>query len=118
MTVFQYALAILFGVALATGQILFKVAAMQTGPAGEQLSILKTLLTWPMLLALTIYGLSVILYTYLLQQVPLSRAYMFSLAASTVVPILALYLFKEPFNLRYLLGALLVFAGVIVSTSS
>lgn len=118
MTAFQYLLAIIFGISLASGQILFKIAATQSSPTGEQLTVVRTLVTWPMLLALAIYGLSVILYTYLLQQVPLSRAYMFSLAASTIVPILAVYLFDEPFNLRYLFGALLVLAGVIISTSS
>ena len=118
MTAFQYLLAIIFGISLASGQILFKIAATQSSPAGEQLTVVRTLVTWPMLLALVIYGLSVVLYTYLLQQVPLSRAYMFSLAASTIVPILAVYLFDEPFNLRYLFGALLVLAGVIISTSS
>jgi len=71
-----------------------------------------------MILALGIYAVTVVLYTLLLQQVPLSRAYMFSLGASTMVPILAVYLFKEPFNIRYGVGAVLVLVGVILSTSS
>jgi len=61
---------------------------------------------------------TVVLYTLLLQQVPLSRAYMFSLGASTMVPILAVYFFNEPFNIRYVVGAVLVLTGVILSTSS
>jgi drug/metabolite transporter (DMT)-like permease len=71
-----------------------------------------------MIVALGIYAITVVLYTVLLQQVPLSRAYMFSLGASTMVAILAIFLFNEAFNVRYAIGAILVFAGVIISTSS
>lgn len=118
MTLQQYAIAITFGLALVAGQILFKIAATQTTPAGETLPLIEVLFTWPMILALTIYGLTVILYIILLQDVPLSRAYMFSLGASALVPILAVAIFKEPMNARYIVGAILVFAGVILSTSS
>lgn len=118
MTPFNYLIAVTFGISLAAGQILFKVAANQVGPNGERLSIIRTLYTVPMISALFIYAIGVVLYTYLLQQVPLSRAYMFSLAASTVVPILAVYLFNEPFNFKYLVGAALVFLGVFISSTS
>lgn len=118
MTPFNYLIAVIFGISLAAGQILFKVAANQVGPSGEHLSIIRTLYTLPMISALFVYAIGVVLYTYLLQQVPLSRAYMFSLAASTIVPILAVYLFNEPFNFKYLVGAALVFLGVFISSTS
>ena len=118
MTIQQYTIAIIFGLALVAGQILFKIAAAQTTVDGDPLTLIRVLFTWPMILALAIYAITVVLYTALLQQVPLSRAYMFSLGASTMVPILAVYLFNEPFNIRYAIGAILVLIGVIISTSS
>lgn len=118
MTFQQYAIAIIFGLALVAGQVLFKIAAAQTTASGDPLPLVQVMLTWPMIVALSIYAITVVLYTLLLQQVPLSRAYMFSLGASALVPILAVLLFDEPFNIRYVFGAALVFAGVILSTSS
>ena len=117
MTFQQYTIAIIFGLALVAGQILFKIAAAQTTPSGDPLPIVHVMLTWPMILALSIYAVTVVLYTLLLQQVPLSRAYMFSIGASALVPILAIFLFKETFSIRYAIGAALVFIGVFISTS-
>lgn len=118
MTVAQYLIAAIFGLSLAAGQILFKIAASQKTIDGQQLGLFSTLFTWPMILALILYGMTVLLYVFLLQQVPLSRAYMFSMGASTIVPILALVIFKEPITSRYLVGAGLVIVGVILSTSN
>lgn len=118
MTLLQYALATVLCVSLAAGQILFKLAAEQASPTGDKLPILKVLFTAPMISACVLYAASVLLYVYLLQRVPLSRAYLFSLAGSALVPALAIWVFKEDFSIQYAIGAALVLLGIAISTSS
>lgn len=118
MTFSQYVIAIIFGVSLACGQLLFKLAANQVDEHGNPLNILRVIFTWPMISALTLYAATVVLYVYLLQQVPLSKAYLFSLAASVMVPLLAIVIYNEPYSVKYIIGALFVFAGVIISTTA
>lgn len=117
MSLFHYMLGLLFGSALAVGQILFKVAANQVGPTGEKLPMLRLLFTWPMMSAVALYAFTVILYVYLLQEVPLSRAYMFSFIGSALVPVLAIIIFNEPISARYVIGVVLVLAGVVLTTT-
>lgn len=118
MTVLQYILASTFGLALVAGQILFKIAANQKTPQGEPLAIIALLFSWPMIAACTLYGLTTILYVYLLQQIPLSRAYLFSIAGAAIVPFLAILIFKEDFSIKYVFGVILVLSGIAVSTTA
>lgn len=118
MTPLQYIIAIIFGVALAGGQLLFKMAAAQLDEFGKPLSLFQLLFTWPMIAALSLYACTVLLYVYLLQQVPLSKAYLFSFLGSVMVPVLAIVFFKEPFSVRYMIGATFIFVGLIISTTA
>lgn len=118
MTFVQYLLACLFGIALAAGQILFKVAADQHTPDGETLPFIQIIFSLPLIAACIIYALTIILYVFLLQQIPLSRAYLFSMAGSAIVPLFAIVIFKEEFSVKYIIGVLLVISGVAVSTTS
>jgi len=117
MTLIQYILATIFSLSLVVGQILFKIAADQKTAEGEIYSIFQIIFSLPMISACVLYGLTIILYVHLLQQIPLSRAYLFSIAGSAVIPIIAVLVFKEDFNLRYLIGMILVIAGLTVSTT-
>jgi drug/metabolite transporter (DMT)-like permease len=111
-------MAIIFGLSLAAGQMLFKLTSLQTDVDGKPLPLFQLLFTAPMIAAVALYALTTLLYVYLLQQVPLSRAYMFSLAASALVPIGAIILFNEALNVRYVIGAAFVFLGVAITASS
>ncbi|MEO1252687.1 MAG: SMR family transporter [Pseudomonadota bacterium] len=118
MSLTQYGLAALFGLCLAAGQVLFKIAADQKTPDGAPYSITQILFSAPMIAACILYALTVALYVYLLQQIPLSRAYLFSLLGSALVPIVAFLLFKESFSVKYLIGFALVMSGVAISTNA
>lgn len=118
MTVLQYILATIFGISLSIGQILFKIAADQKMPDGQPYSILQIVFSLPMIAACVLYGLTIILYVYLLQQIPLSRAYLFSIAGAAIVPFLAILIFKEDFSVKYVLGVALVLSGIAVSTTA
>jgi len=118
MTALQYILASVFALSLVLGQILFKFAANQKTPQGDALSLVPLLFSWPMVAACTLYGLTTILYVYLLQQIPLSLAYLFSIAGAAIVPFLAILIFKEDFSVKYVLGVILVLSGIFISTTS
>jgi drug/metabolite transporter (DMT)-like permease len=101
---------------LAAGQTLFKVAALKLKGAGEASADLMGLVLIPSFwLALVLYGLGTLLWIYILQTVPLSRAYPFMALAFVMVPLLAVLLFSERLNLTYGVGALLIVAGVVVT---
>ena len=117
MTLVQYALAATFCLSLVIGQILFKIAAGQKSADGSPAPIAEVLFTVPMMAACFIYAVSVLLYVFLLQRIPLSRAYMFSIAGAAIVPILAVIVFKEPFSMKYVFGLVLVLLGIAISTS-
>lgn len=101
---------------LAAGQTLFKLAAMKLRGAGAASTDLMGLALIPSFwIALVLYGLGTLLWIFILQTVPLSRAYPFMALAFVMVPLLAVLLFSERLNLTYALGALLIVAGVVVT---
>lgn len=116
MTNAQVATLIGFSVLLAAGQTLFKVAATGLGTRDASLATFASLLAMPVFwAALVLYGCGTLLWIYILQQVPLSRAYPFAALGFVVVPVLSVLLFSERLNLTYALGALLIVAGVVVT---
>lgn len=105
---------------IAGGQTLFKHAALKLQAAqsglGQSGSGLIGLAMVPSFwAALLLYGLGTLWWIWILQTVPLSRAYPFFALAFAVVPLLAALLFAEKLNLTYAVGAALIMAGVIVT---
>lgn len=102
---------------LAAGQTLFKVAALKLKGAGGASTDLLSLAAIPSFwLALTLYGLGTLLWIFILQTVPLSRAYPFMALAFVMVPLMAMMFFAERLNLTYAIGTLLIVAGVVVTS--
>lgn len=102
-----------FPVALTAGQILFKRSAQQVDLSGAwMLALIRMPTMWA---ALALYGVATLLWVRILTTVPLSRAYPFTAAAFVLVPAAGYLLFDEPINTRYVLGAVLIIAGVIVA---
>ena len=100
-------------VALPIGQALFKFAAVNQARLQGPL-IIKLLTNVPLMGAFAWYGLTALLWFYVLTRVPLSYAYTFSLVGSALVPIVAFVVFKEPLHWRFAAGYLLMFAGFAV----
>jgi undecaprenyl phosphate-alpha-L-ara4N flippase subunit ArnE len=94
------------------GQVLFKMTSATAGdlsPRG-----LLALATNPVLiLALLLYGFGTIVWIYVLKSVPLTVAYSFMGLTFCFVPLLAQAFFGEPLTIRYALGTLLIFAGLL-----
>jgi multidrug transporter EmrE-like cation transporter len=104
-----------FPLVLATGQILFKRAALQIGSTqgtGWILDIARLPTMW---LAVVLYAAATLLWVRILTTVPLSRAYVFVALCFVIVPAAGYYLFDESISVRFAIGTLLIVAGVIVA---
>jgi drug/metabolite transporter (DMT)-like permease len=105
-------------VAMPTGQAMFKFAAITdaqkglgTGASAANF-IVRVLTNWPLMAAFAWYGLTALLWFYVLTRVPLSQAYAFSLVGSALVPIIAWAVFKEPVSWRIAVGYVLMLSGL------
>lgn len=104
-------LALLLGtiLLLAGGQILFKFAA-----AGLQIDNPRTLLSWQLLAALTIYGIATLMWLVVLTRLPLSVAFPFYGLTFLLVPMLAALFLGEVFRVQTLIGGLVIMVGVVI----
>ena len=102
-----------FAIALPAGQLMFKWASIYnqslTGPLP-----LRLLRNWPLMGAFAWYGLTALVWFYILTRVPLSQAYPFSILSSALVPVAAWLVFKEPVNWSMAGGFALMLAGLLV----
>lgn len=116
MTRFQIAALLGIAALLAIGQTLFKVAALRLRAGSPTAAGFASLAGLPSFwLALVLYAGGTLLWIYILQTVPLSRAYPFMALGFVFVPVIAALFFAEKLNLTYAMGALLIVAGVVVT---
>jgi drug/metabolite transporter (DMT)-like permease len=117
MNTLQITLSIVFALSLALGQTLFKLTADHWQQAqadrGPYLSILSP---W-LFAAVTSYGATALLWIYILRSTPLAKAYVFSIAGSAIVPVIAYVIFKEPLTAKYWAGFALVLTGIYLCAS-
>jgi drug/metabolite transporter (DMT)-like permease len=86
--------------------MLFKVAAIDIKA--------NTLLSPWLFAAITCYAALTVIWVYVLTITPLSRAYLFTLAGSALVPVMASRMFGEELTWRYWIGLTLVAVGLLV----
>ncbi len=111
MALWTNAIVIAIVVTIAIGQVLFKYAAngMKTTDYMWQISVLG-----PLFVAFAIYGLATLAWVWVLQSVPLSRAYPYMAIAFLLVPAASYVVFGERLDARYALGVLFICGGVIL----
>jgi len=115
MSVWQVSQLCVFAAILSAGQILFKRAA-DTGPALSRLgNVARLFLNGYVWAAFALYGAATLFWIYLLQLVPLSRAYPFAALSFVLVPGFAWALLGETVGVRYLVGVALIVAGTCLS---
>jgi drug/metabolite transporter (DMT)-like permease len=103
-----------FAVALPIGQVMFKWAALhQAGLDGPL--VVKLLKNYPLMIAFVWYGLSALLWFYILTRLPLSSAYPVAIVGAALVPVLAHVFFGEPITWRLAAGYLLLLAGLALT---
>jgi undecaprenyl phosphate-alpha-L-ara4N flippase subunit ArnE len=94
------------------GQVLFKKSALLL----PNLSHPVFLAFKPVFLgALCLYGVATICWVGALQFLPLGRAYMFMAFSFIFVPLLSWYFFGETLDIKFLLGAILIISGVLLT---
>ncbi len=110
MNALYLALCLIFSFALAAGQLLFKLAAEQFGGG----ITLGALLSPYLIGALALYAATTVLWIFILQKLPLSTAYPFSLLGAVLVLGMAMLVLKEPVTARQIIGVAVVLGGMAV----
>lgn len=108
------AIAILTAALIAGGQILFKAGADKLEHSQGQGFILGVITSPTIIFACAIYALSIFLWIWVLKHAPLSKAYPFTALAYVLTPLLGAYFFKEQLSQSYIVGLLLLLAGLFV----
>ncbi|MBI3154574.1 MAG: EamA family transporter [Burkholderiales bacterium] len=112
----QIVLLVCYAFGLSVGQLLFKMAAMSVQrPASWTASWLLRLLLDPYFVAAAVLyvGLS-LLWVWMLSFIPLSRAYPFVALSILLTPLWGHLLFGEALGKDYLLGLVLIVAGLLL----
>ena len=105
-------LLIVYGFGMAFGQLLFKMAAIQSrGPAADG-RWWALLVDWHFLLGLTLYTGLTLLWVWILTFIPLSRAYPFVVVAFLITPLLAYIFLGESVDRWYFVGLGLIVSGL------
>jgi drug/metabolite transporter (DMT)-like permease len=110
----QIALLSSYAVAMAGGQVLFKLAALRTPSVGNLTERLISLAhNGFFLAALVLYGALTVLWVWILTFTPLSRAYVFIALAFAITPLAGGFLFGEPISVRLVVGIGLIVGGLL-----
>ena len=118
LTVAQIALLSLYAAGMASGQILFKMAALRVVVDGTFVERIVTLAgNVYFLAAFMVYSALAVLWVWILTFTPLSRAYPFVALAFAITPLLGAFLFDEPVTLRLILGILIIALGLAFVTT-
>src|SRR5712671_8162851 len=110
----QIALLIAYAGGMAGGQLLFKMAALRgpaDGPLVERLSAM--MLNGFFAAAVLLYAALAVLWVWILNFTPLSRAYVFVALAFAVAPLLGAFVFSEPVSARLAIGIGLICGGLL-----
>jgi drug/metabolite transporter (DMT)-like permease len=93
------------------GQVLFKATAMALQETGS-IFALRTLTVFGA--AFVLYSATAVGWVLLLRHIDLGKIYPFTALAFVVVPVLSAYFFGERFGPTYIVGAVLIGAGIIL----
>jgi drug/metabolite transporter (DMT)-like permease len=111
----QIVILVAYAGGMAGGQILFKLAALRgaaEAPLGERM--IAMLSNGFFVAALLLYGALTVLWVWILNFTPLSRAYPFVAVAFAVTPLLGGLLFAEPVTTRLIIGICVIFVGLLL----
>jgi len=106
-------LCFLNAISLVGGQMLFKLG-MKDKTIDSVPAIIRALFTPLVLLGLVLYALTTMLWLYILNKVPISRAYPIQALAFPLVAIISFLFLKETIPIYRWIGIGIIFAGVII----
>jgi drug/metabolite transporter (DMT)-like permease len=114
LSIIQVALLSIYAVAMAGGQILFKLAALKISPGDIFAKQLIALVyNGYFSVAVVLYAILTVLWVWILSLTPLSRAYPFVALAFAITPVAGGLLFGEPISVRLVFGICLVLGGLL-----
>ena len=119
MTVTQLKLLIIYSTGMLLGQLLFKLAANGPGGAAERPFVDKALgilLNGYFITAAALYLLLSVMWVWILQLAPISRAYPFVAINFALVAIMGVVFFSERLAPLNWAGVALIFLGVVLVT--
>ena len=115
LSVGQVALLAGYALAMAGGQLLFKLAAARFAGAGSFAErLLGLFFNGYFLLAVTLYVALTVLWVWILSFTPLARAYPFVALAFVLTPVLAAVVFGEALAWRLAGGIALILGGLLL----
>lgn len=104
--------ALLCVVGIASGQILFKLCAEALKAEGPMAARTMSLF----LGAMALYGVTTLAWIWVLQRAELGKTYPLMALAFVFVPLASHWLFGERFGASYLMGMVLIVAGIWLTT--
>ncbi|HJH20828.1 MULTISPECIES: EamA family transporter [Pseudomonas] len=110
-----YLLAIVCVIGIAAGQILFKMSSSSLSKSGSWFDM-QTLTV--LFSAFALYGLTTILWVYVLQRADLGKIYPLMALAFVIVPIGSHFVFGERFQPQYMVGVALIIVGIVVTVKA
>ena len=96
---------------MSAGQVLFKMVALR---ANLQQTYFSASVLSLLFVALAVYGAATLVWIRVLQTTPLSLAYAFVALSFVVVPVLSMIIFREALSLRFVIGAVVIVAGIVI----
>jgi drug/metabolite transporter (DMT)-like permease len=112
LTMTQVLLLTGYAVAMAGGQLIFKLAAERATPDGSLYDRLLGLVSGYFLVAVVLYAALSVLWVWILTFTPLSRAYPFVALAFAITPVLGALIFAEAVTTRLMIGIGLILCGL------
>jgi multidrug transporter EmrE-like cation transporter len=100
-------------IAVAAGQVLMKVASVSWNETNALFNI-RTL-SW-LVLAFSVYGVSSLVWIYVLRHVPLSQAYPLMSITFLLVPLASALFFSEKFDWINVASSTLIMAGISLNS--
>lgn len=111
----HYLTVVLCVIGIAAGQLLFKACAMAYVASGGRLT---PAVAGYMFAAMTLYGVTSLVWVLLLRHAELGRTYPFMALAFILVPLGSHLVFGERFSPAYFLGVALIMSGLLFITRS
>lgn len=110
-----YLVALLCVVGIAIGQILFKLSAIALKESGSFFEFKAASL---LLSAFVLYGLTTIVWVWVLQKSDLGKIYPLMALAFFLVPLGSWVVLGERFSPQYFIGVALIITGIVVTVKS
>ena len=101
---------------MAAGQLLFKSGANQLEYSNLPEFLMGVMSSAKIICAITLYAVTVLLWIHVLKHLPLAVAYPINGSAYILVPLLGYFFFNEKGNLYTVVGCLLIFGGICLTS--